>query len=188
MNNFDEINSNTELNNEQDVDTDCCSECLQEEADNNVPAHELEKCQQEVASWKEKYVRVNADLENVRRRGYKEQEQSVWKAQADIFTALLTVMDNFDRAQNELKKLEEHTEYQSIVNGILLIRKELTTLFDRFGVKEIPASKDFDPSLHEALASVDSPEHNSGDIVNILQKGYTFKGQILRPAKVSVAR
>ncbi len=61
-------------------------------------------------------------------------------------------------------------------------------ILDQAGVKEIPAQQTFDPELHEAVAHVDAPGHESGSIVEILQKGYRFKNEILRPARVSVAK
>jgi molecular chaperone GrpE len=148
----------------------------------------LKQCEQEVAAWKDKYLRVNADIENMRRRMYKDQEQAVWRAQAEIFTPLLAVMDNFDRAQDEMAKLGTNAEFQAVLNGISLIRKELVALFERFGVQEITQITQFDPGLHEALVSVETPDHTPGDIVQVLQKGYMHKGQVLRVAKVSVAR
>jgi molecular chaperone GrpE len=97
-------------------------------------------------------------------------------------------MDNFDRAQADLEKLNSNGQQNAALAGIALIRKDLATLFERVDVREMPATKKFDPALHEALVSVDAEGAESGDIVQILQKGYLFKGQVLRPAKVSVAR
>jgi molecular chaperone GrpE len=148
----------------------------------------LKQCEQEVAVWKDKYLRVNADIENMRRRMYKDQEQAVWRAQAEIFIPLLAVMDNFDRAQEEMAKLSGNAEFKPALDGISLIRKELVALFERFGVQEITQITQFDPGLHEALVSVETPDHTPGDIVQVLQKGYMHKGQVLRVAKVSVAR
>lgn len=183
---------------EDEAAEECCGGCQdadatvgdpeEEEVVGEIQDSELLKCEQEVQLWKDKYLRVQADIENVRRRMYKEQEQALWRAQADIFTQLLTVMDNFDRAQVDLEKLNSSGQQNAALAGIALIRKDLATLFERVDVREMPTSKKFDPALHEALVSVDVEGAESGDIVQILQKGYLFKGQVLRPAKVSVAR
>ena len=56
------------------------------------------------------------------------------------------------------------------------------------GIQEISDNKTFNPELHEALMHVESPEHVSGDIVQVIQKGYTYNGHVIRPAQVSVAK
>jgi molecular chaperone GrpE len=188
---------------EDEAEAECCGGCQDsdEMLDENgtdfgsgdrkeeaAEDQELVTCKQEVEHWKEKCLRINADLENVRRRMHKEQEQALWRAQVDIFTSLLSVVDNFDRAQADLEKLTVQGKEQVALDGISLIRKDLTALFDRVGITAMSPIATFDPALHEALASVDAPNHQSGDIVDVLQKGYLFKGQVLRPAKVSVAR
>jgi molecular chaperone GrpE len=185
---------------EDEAAEECCGGCKdadetagdpeeeEDEVTGEIQDSELLKCEQEVQLWKDKYLRVQADIENVRRRMYKEQEQALWRAQADIFSQLLTVMDNFDRAQADLEKLNSNGQQNAALAGIALIRKDLATLFERVDVREMPVTKKFDPTLHEALVSVDAEGAESGDIVQILQKGYLFKGQVLRPAKVSVAR
>jgi molecular chaperone GrpE len=61
-------------------------------------------------------------------------------------------------------------------------------ILDQAGVREIEAQQAFDPELHEAVAHVEAPDHESGTIVEILQKGYRFKNEILCPARVSVAK
>jgi molecular chaperone GrpE len=188
----------------EDVTTECCGGCQDsdEVADNDVhnaddvdvqdnasrESEELMKCQQDVAVWKDKYVRITADFENLRRRTYKEQEQALWRAQADIIAPLLAVIDNFDRALDDIAKRTTQEESQSTLSGMALIRKELASLCERAGVQEMVPTEHFDPSQHEALASIDSSTHTQGNIVQIFQKGYLLKGQVLRPAKVSVAR
>jgi molecular chaperone GrpE len=187
------MNSHNEFN--TDIQEDCCTACPCKEQvaadDQLVDTHDqaLKQCQKDVELWKDKYVRMQADLDNVRRRMYKEQEQAIWRTQADIFIPLLRVMDGFDQAQHAMTKFEANSECQSMMSGISLIRKELVALFDRFDVKEIDASGEFDPSLHEAIsAAAATDEHPAGTIVALFQKGYTYKGQVLRVAKVSVAQ
>ena len=81
----------------------------------------------------------------------------------------------------------DETSSQSIA-GFALIHKELHKFLEKHGVTEIKEVAEFDPNLHEAIMNVESADHQSGAIVQVLQKGYMFKGQVLRPAKVSVAK
>ena len=153
----------------------------------NTLEQELNACKLESAQWKERYMRLNADTENMRKRMSKDYENSLYLAQADIFTDLLAFVDNFDRALMDQKSRADEA-CKSWFEGIELIRKELASLLSSYNVEEIEQMQTFDPELHEALAHVESATHESGAIVDILQKGYQFKGRVLRHAKVTVAR
>jgi molecular chaperone GrpE len=156
--------------------------------DETLKKNDIRACQQELAEWKDKYLRIQADLDNLRRRVYREQEQAIWKAQAEILMPLLLIADNFDRTHSELSKQQEQAVPAVLLQGVSLMHKELRVLFERVGVKEIESIGPFDPTTQEAISSVAHDMHRSGDVVDILQKGYTFKGIVLRPAKVSVAQ
>lgn len=161
---------------------------LQEEPfSGDIGDQELVACQRESALWKERYLRVNADLENMQRRLAKDREASLLAAQSDIFGSLLAVIDNFDRALADQRVLAEPA-FKSWVDGIVMVRKELAGILASYGVEEITQVQTFDPELHEALAQVDVPDKESGAIVDVLQKGYRFKGRVLRHTKVAVAR
>jgi len=146
---------------------------------------ELEACNAERDAWKEKYVRVQADLDNFTKRIDKERLQWRNTVQGALLLDLLPVIDDFDRAFEQKK---EDENIQSWLAGFEMIRKNMQKILDKYEVKEIPAEMSFDPEYHEALVQIESPEHKSGEIVAILQKGYTFRGSVLRAAKVSVAQ
>lgn len=159
----------------------------QKNSEEQKPAQDQEQqalklCQRELQEWKDKAFRITADFENFKKR--LEKDQAVWQRmiQADIFLKLLEIVDNFDRALEQ----EKGTEAQ--LAGFALIRKDLQKLLETFDVKEITDFKQFDPLIHESVMTVSSPAHKPGDIVAVLQKGYTFKDQVLRPAKVSIAQ
>jgi len=149
---------------------------------------ELERCQKESEQLKAQFIRATADLENFKRRMEKEQAQWYQAAQAALLIDLLNVVDNFDHALQEKKKEERSAEFQAWLEGFELIRKSFDTLLQKYEVKEIKEVVEFDPQFHEAVAQVDAPDKKSGQIVEVVQKGYTFKGELLRPAKVTVAR
>ena len=85
-------------------------------------------------------------------------------------------------------KKNEIKEADVWIAGFEMIQKSLNKLLEKYEVKEISDFQNFDPELHEAIAQVASDEHESGQIVNVVQKGYILKDKILRPAKVTVAK
>jgi molecular chaperone GrpE len=145
---------------------------------------QLEECRQEVQRWKDLYARLNADIENIKRRAHKDQEFSVNRSLMQVFGGLLPIIDNFDRAL-AASGAELHTT--SLYQGLLLIRKEFAAVLERYGVREMTETAQFDPELHEALSQVPADAHTtSGTIVTVLEKGYWYKDQVLRHAKVTV--
>jgi molecular chaperone GrpE len=148
---------------------------------------ELAECQLQVQEWKDKFVQMNADLQNFRKRMEKEQMGWSQAAQAKIFTELLTVVDNFDRAIAE-KPQTDQKEIVAWIDGISMIHGFLTKLLEQFNVRPMDSYSEFNPRFHEALMQVDSPDHKSGQIVAVLEKGYMMGDIVLRPAKVSVAK
>ena len=169
-NNHKEKNSQKQESNQTDV------------SENNA----LLKCEQERDNFKAQFLRVTADFENFKRRQEKEQAQWYQQAQADLLKNLLVVVDNFDRALQE--KQTRTPELASWLQGFELIHKSIKKLLKDYDVEELKNMTEFDPEFHEALAQVESEDKNPGDIVDVLEKGYTFKGLLLRPAKVTVVK
>jgi molecular chaperone GrpE len=147
----------------------------------DVQVQALEKCKIELTEWKDRALRISADFENYKRRMAKDQENLYFSLQADTLGGILDIVDNFDRALNA-------EQAQGSLEGFKLIYKELTKFLEKSGVKEISQVTTFDPELHEAIGQVDSDTHESGSIVSVLQKGYTLRDKVLRPAKVMIAR
>lgn len=151
----------------------------------------LAACQQEVVLWKDKFLRANADFKNFKQRVEKEQVQWIRSGQALLLADFLAIVDDIDRALFEYKKYQK--EEQSLkadawIEGFELISKSLYNVLEKYGVTEITDLAEFNPEFHEALVQIDSPDYSSGEIVEVLQKGFKFKDEILRPAKVSVAK
>ncbi len=157
-------------------------------ADNDKLQGQLDACQVECEQWKSKFVQVSADMQNYKRRV--EKEQSMWarRAQEDVLVKLLTIVDDFDRALAEHEKHERTPELDSWLEGFELIGKGLYKFLGNMNVVEIKQMQDFDPTLHEAIAQVDMPDKSEGDIVDVVQKGFMFGDEVLRPAKVTVAK
>jgi len=143
-------------------------------------------CKPECAAVKDRFLRMSADFQNYKSRIEKERMQSVQLGQLAVIGKLLTIMDDVDRAIEEAKKQQQVDD--TWLAGFEMISKALYQLLTDHHIKPIDQMKTFDPELHEALAQIDSPDHQSGEIVDVMQKGYLINDRVLRPAKVTVAK
>jgi molecular chaperone GrpE len=139
-------------------------------------------------SWQEKFLRVNADFQNFKRRVDKEKSEWVNFAQIDTIKSFLPLIDELDIAMKSSKKCELKSEIRSWLNGFEIIQKNLIKKLSELGVEQIDCRGEFDPNLHEALIRIDSEDQKSGQIVEVISPGYLFKGKVIRHAKVSVAK
>ena len=149
---------------------------------------ELEGAKEELAQWKEKYLRANADFQNFKNRSSQEMARWASRAQEDVIKDILSIVDDFDRAFSECEKHGIEKEDQIWLDGFKMIQKSLYKLLEKYEVKEISQNEKFDPEFHEAVSQVESDKHKSGEVVHILQKGFIRNGQVLRPTKVAVAK
>lgn len=147
-------------------------------------AEALKQCEQVAAEWKDKYLHVAADFQNYKKRLEKDRAHLSKVIKADLLLEILNIVDNFDRAL-EMKQQESMQEW---MRGFEMIAKELYKFLEKQGVSEIETTSTFNPELHEAVMQVEADDHQPGDIVEVLQKGYLLNGDVLRPAKVSVAQ
>ena len=140
-----------------------------------------EQATQEIAACKDQLLRVTADFQNFRKRTEKERVDWAITAQASVINKLLPVVEDLDRALTASSAAGQ-------AEGLVLVHKNLKKALADLGVEEIQCSGEFDPSIHEALTQVDKPDATSGSIVEVYAPGYTFKGTVLRHAKVAVAK
>lgn len=138
--------------------------------------------------YKDLYTRVSADFQNYKRRVEKERAEWMRGAQGDVILPLLSVLDDLERGIEACRTQEETKEQQEVCAGLELVYKNVSKTFNDFEIEEIACSGAFNPELHEALVQVESAEHESGEIVDVITKGYMFHSQVLRHAKVSVAK
>ena len=131
------------------------------------------------------YLRTLAEFQNFRRRS-EEQKLDVSKfANSEILRDLLPILDNFERA---LAASEKSQSFDSLINGITLIMNQIQAFLKKNNVEQIESvGKEFDPSLHEAIARVEDGEHPENTVVDEHVKGYMFHDRVLRPAQVRVA-
>lgn len=130
-----------------------------------------------------KYLRLMADFQNYKKRTEKQKSEIHAYANEKIVLKLIEVMDNFERALGA-----DASEGDSFKEGIEMIFKQLSDVLTDAGVKEIEAeSTVFDPNFHNAVMMEDTDKFESGMVSEVLQKGYTLNGKVIRPAMVKVA-
>ena len=147
-----------------------------------APAAPAPGAEQEMAEFKDRYLRTLADFENYRKRSDREKQEFFKYALAGLLRELLPVLDNFDRA---LDHAEGGDDFH---RGVLLIYKQLFDALTKNGLKPIDqAGVPFDPKIHEAVVREEDPTVPSHTVIAILQKGYFLHDRLLRPAMVKVA-
>ncbi len=146
---------------------------------------ELEKENSEIdelGELKDKYLRLQAEFDNFRRRNLKEKNELFEQATYEIIKKMLPIIDNLERGISS-----KTTDVDAINKGIEMIYKQFCDFLNSIGIESIQAAGNmFDPNLHEAVICEDSNEPD-GIIIDELQKGYSHKGKILRPSMVKVS-
>ena len=145
------------------------------------------KAEAAVAEMQQRYMRLQADFANFKKRTAGEKLQISEVVKMEILQNVLPVVDNFERAlQVPQDKLTD--ELKSFVDGYEMIYKQLMTVLEKEGVVKIDAvGKPFDPNYHQAVMRVASDEYDNDVVVEVLQEGYLLGDKTLRPAMVKVA-
>ena len=165
-------------------------ETQEESSEETQEASELEKCQQELTEQKDKYLRAHADFENMKKRLEKEKTNALIYANEAFAKDLLTVLDTFENALASIDKVESDSEdaVNKIKEGMTLTYEQLLSILKKHGVEEVSCEGEFNPEHHQAVTQMDSDEHKSGDIVQVLQKGYKLKDRLLRASMVATCK
>ena len=142
-----------------------------------------EKLVAELAAQKEVYLRLAAEYDNYRKRTAKERDDAFTNAKVSVFSELIPVLDNFDRAMST-----EESELANFKKGVEMTHTQLKSVFEKFGVSEFgEAGEVFDPNFHNAVMHIDDDTLSANVITEVFQKGYKTGDKILRPAMVKVA-
>ncbi|MBE3573858.1 MAG: nucleotide exchange factor GrpE [Firmicutes bacterium] len=145
----------------------------------------------------QRYLRLMADFDNFRRRAQQEKQELLDRAVGDAILHLLPVLDNMERALAAAQSIggggkdsNPSASTHSITQGVEMVLRQFRTTLDSLGVEQIPAQpgEAFDPRVHQAVGVEETPEYAEDAIAVELQHGYRFKGRVLRPAMVKVAR
>ncbi len=145
-------------------------------------------CCAELEELKEKYLRAVADFDNMKKRLERDKSSAVSFANETFAKDLLSVIDSFESALATISQIDGNEAVDKIKEGITLTFEQLLKVLKKHGVQEVAHEGVFDPNFHQAIQQVESDEHESGEIVNVLQKGYTLKDRLLRPAIVTTKK
>ncbi len=131
-------------------------------------------------------LRAKAEMENMRRRTEQEVDKARKYALNKFAEELLPVIDNLERAISAADV--EHEAVKPLFEGVELTHKTFVDTIAKFGLKEInPEGETFNPDYHQAVSIQESPDHKPNTVMFVMQKGYEYNGQIIRPAMVMVA-
>ncbi|BBB46855.1 nucleotide exchange factor GrpE [Pelolinea submarina] len=147
---------------------------------------ELDDMRQKVDEFSDGWQRERAEFANYRKRVDRDREMERQNSKIDVIKKYLAVNDDFERA---LKNIPQESVQAAWLEGLKLIEQKLKNLLDGEGIAPIPAeNKAFDPVLHEAISHEENPDFESGQIIEVVQKGYTIGDRVIRPALVRVAK
>ena len=151
----------------------------------------LEKLAEEkegAARARDDLLRVQAEMQNLRRRTEQDIEKAHKYGQEKFSTELLTVMDNLERALEAASGHEDET-VKTIYEGVDLTLKSFTDCFNRFHIGSVdPMGEPFNPQLHQAVTILENPDVEPNTVIEVMQKGYTLHGRVIRPAMVVVSK
>ena len=189
-----ENKDNEELKNEtksqEEVKTsEACEEKNAAEASENaeqeIEVDPLEKAEAEIADLKKQLLYKIAEFDNYRKRTMAEKVELIMNGGEKTITAILPVMDDMERALEQMKKAED---VSAVVEGVELIRKKFMGLLEKLGVKAIETEgAEFDVDLHEAIAQLPAPsEEMKNKIMDCTLKGYKLNDKVIRHSQVVV--
>ena len=175
---------------EESIDNNEDLSAESENADSKTSNHNLNKRVQETYSKNEdlqdRYVRVLADLENLKRRQIKERDEAVQRTRSQIMGDLLPSLDAFQMGMQEAEK-DESTK--NIFVGISMAFKQMENVLGEYGLEIInPDGSEFDPKFHEALSYQESDDVKEGFVLKTIRIGYRIKDKLLRPASVIISK
>lgn len=142
---------------------------------------EIEELKKEKSEYLAGWKRAKADLLNYKKEETERQQKFGWVIRADFASKILPALDSLDRAEQSIKGDK----------GFVQIAKQLRKAFAEQGIEEIKAQGDqFNPELHEAVQEVQAPKDGgkSGEVAEVVEKGYSIEGYVLRPAKVTIIK
>lgn len=146
---------------------------------------ELEK---KNAELQDQYLRKAADFDNYRKRMIREKQEAIDFANTNLLVDLIPVLDDFDRAMQACGAPEEGSAAMAFLNGVMMIRNQLSSMLEnKYGLMYYPVlGVHFDPTIHEAVATVPSPDVKEPVVSEEFVKGYKLKDRVIRLAKVVV--
>ncbi len=141
-----------------------------------------------IAHQKDEVLRVQAEMQNLRRRTEQDVEKAHKYGQEKLSAELLAVMDNLERAL-QVNMDREDEAVKGLLEGVELTLKSFVDCFKKFGIEQVdPLGEPFDPQLHQAMSLQENPNVEPDTVTAVMQKGYTLHGRVIRPAMVMVSK
>jgi molecular chaperone GrpE len=176
-----------------DGDLEQFAESLEHEADDiegqanpeaEVLAARVEELEQALAEAKDQSMRAAAEAQNARRRAEQDADKAKKFALEKFVKELLPVVDSLEKGLESMQEVDEtHRE------GVSMTLKMQLDVLSKFGVEQLePQGEPFDPQFHEAMTMVPNPELEPNTVMDVMQKGYTLNGRLIRPAMVVVSK
>ncbi len=152
---------------------------------------EVDTLQGQVADLTDRLLRAHAEMENIRKRGEREREETAKYAITKFARDVVAVADNFERAIQAVpaEAVEQDGALKSLVDGISMTEREFLNVLERNGVKRVnPKGETFNPHQHQAMMEMQNAEVAPGTILEVFQCGYMIDDRVLRPAMVVIAK
>lgn len=147
---------------------------------------QLKAAQQKAQENWELALRAQAELENLRKRTHRDIENAHKYALEKLASELLAVRDSMELG---LSAAQESTDIAGIREGVKLTLKMLAQVMEKFDIREVdPEGQKFNPELHQAMAMQETDKLEPNNVISVMQKGYTLKDRLLRPALVTVSK
>jgi len=146
----------------------------------------LQPLEEQIKAANDKYLRLNADFDNFRKRSGKEKDQLADKTRGDVVKSLIPLVDSFEAAQNSIKpETEGEKKISKAYQGLY---KQMVETFKSLGVEAVPGvGQPFDPNYHDAIAREDNDELPDGTVLKEFRRGFRLGSTLLRPAMVQVS-
>jgi molecular chaperone GrpE len=173
-----------------DADADA-DEAAEEDMADDAAAARIHELELQIATMKDQALRTMAEADNIRKRSEREVQNAKMYGVEKFAGDVLSVYDNLSRALHTIDgqaKEELGENARTLVEGIELTEKDLTTVLSRHGVKPVAGvGEKFDPNVHQAVANIPHPEIEKGRVAAVMQQGFTIGDRTLRAAMVAVS-
>ena len=178
---------NTQQVPENDTPLEQDAEVINEDSKSDAEADKLAEALTEIDSLKDKYLRQVAEFDNDRKRTLKEKTELILNGGEKVLSALLPVLDDLDRA---MQNIEKSNDVETLKEGVTLIIDKLTKILQGQGLQKMDTvGKEFDTDFHEAVALIPAPEEaQKNHVIDCVQPGYMLNEKVIRHAKVVVGQ
>ena len=175
----------TQQTNEEQIDLPDSEDAPEEGSESDQA---LDVALEQAQNAKDDLLRVQAEMQNLRRRTEQDIEKAHKYGQDKLCIELLAVMDNLERAQEAASNSEDEA-IKAIREGVDLTVKGFADCFKKFNIETVdPLGEPFDPQLHQAMSMQENTESEPNTVIVVMQKGYTLHGRVIRPAMVMVSK